>query len=197
MLGSESRKQNLAGYQLCMNLMMFFILFGEPLSQLSQTKLPYLLDEEDGPAILANLKSVLSLAGVASVAVGAVAYLSAMFGSTAISSDVAVQLVAKNSAPALFAAVATAVFAIAVDGTMLASRDFGFMLFVGLGSFIGQLQLLPYCTSVSDVLGTFTLRLGTYAIAALGRMALGFGGIGRVIRFNKRSPVAPVASTDS
>lgn len=185
--------QGLAGYQLCINLMMLFLLFGEPLSQLSQTKLPSLLDDEDGPAVFANLKSVLTLAGITSIGVGAAAYAAAAFGSGAISSDVAVQLVAKESAPALFMAVATTIFAVAVDGAMLASRDFGFMLFLGLGSFIAQLYLLPYCTSVSDILGTFILRLGSYAVAVLGRMALGFGGVGRVIR-SKREAVAPIVS---
>ena len=171
---------------------MFFLLFGEPLSQLSQTKLPSLLDERDGPAVFANLKSVLTLAGLTSAAVGAVAYLAAKFGAGVISSDVAVQLVAQNSAPALFAAVATTIFAVAVDGAMLASRDFGFMLVMGLGSFLGQLQLLPYCTSVSAILGTFTLRLGSYAIGSLARMALGFGGVGRVIRSKEKNSVVPV-----
>src|SRR5210317_2038390 len=37
----------LAGYQLCMNLLIFFVLFGEPLSQLGQTKLPGLIENEN------------------------------------------------------------------------------------------------------------------------------------------------------
>lgn len=178
--------QSLAGYQVCINLMMFFLLFGEPLSQLSQTKLPSLLDQSDGPAVFENLKSALTLAGITSIGVGAVAFCAACFGSGAVSSDVGVQLIAKSSAPALFIAVATSIFAVAVDGAMLASRDFGFMLLTGLGSFVAQLNLLPYCTSVSDILATFTFRLGTYAIAALARMGLGFGGVGRVVFPNKK-----------
>jgi Na+-driven multidrug efflux pump len=179
--------QSLAGYQLCINLLMFFLLFGEPLSQLSQTKLPSLLDREDGPAVFATLKSVLTLAGFTSIGVAAVSYAAAMFGSGIISNDLAVQLIAQTSAPALFMTVAAAIFAIAVDGAMLASRDFGFLFFTGLGTFLVQLSILPFCTSVSDIFGTFTLRLVAYTIAVLARAALGFGGVGRILRLNRKA----------
>lgn len=102
--------ENLAGYQLCFNLLAFFLLFGEPLSQLSQTKLPGLLDKKDGPAVFATLKSALILAAFASIGVAGIAYAAAMFGSGAISSDLGVQLIARNTAPALFLAIATGVF---------------------------------------------------------------------------------------
>lgn len=74
---------------------------------------------------------------------------------------------------------------VAVDGAMLASRDFGFMLFWGLCTFLWQLKMLPTCHSVGAIFGTFTIRLGSYAIAALGRIALGFGEVGRVVRPGK------------
>eukprot|EP00978_Attheya_sp_CCMP212_P027587 scaffold92802_cov65-Attheya_sp.AAC.1 len=53
--------QPLAAYQLCINVVTFFLLFAEPLSQLSQTKLPALVDADDGDSILANLHSILTL----------------------------------------------------------------------------------------------------------------------------------------
>ena len=162
--------------------MMFFVLFGEPLSQLSQTKLPSLLDQNDGPAVLANLKSALTLAAITALTVGAVAFAVAAWGSGAVSSDKGVQLIAQQSAPALLVAVATAIFAVAVDGAMLASRDFGFMLLTGLASLGLQLRFLSHCTSVSDILTTFTVRLGLYAVAALARMTLGWGRVGRVLK---------------
>jgi Na+-driven multidrug efflux pump len=178
--------QSLAGYQLCVNLMMFFLLFGEPLSQLSQTKLPSLLDDGDGSAVFATFKSVSTLAGLTAVGIAAVAYFAATFGSSIVSSDLAVQAIASGAAPALFVAVATSIFAVAVDGAMLASRDFGFMLFWGLVTFLIQLNLLPQCVSVSDIFRTFTFRLGSYALAALGRVALGYGGVGRAIRATRQ-----------
>ena len=185
--------QSLAGYQVCINLMMFFLLFGEPLSQLSQTKLPSLLDQNDGPAVWANLKSALTLAGMTAVGIGAVAGAAAAWGTGAISSDVGVQLIAQQSAPALLVAVATSIFAVAVDGAMLASRDFGYMLVSGSVTFLVQLQMLPYCTSVRDILNTFTWRLGCYAVTALARMMLGFGPVGRVMAVTRPTVVQVVA----
>merc|ERR1719296_297721 len=57
MLGMES----LAGYQLCINLLIFFILFGEPLSQLGQTKLPSLIDSNRTEEAMATFKSIITL----------------------------------------------------------------------------------------------------------------------------------------
>lgn len=99
-----------AAYQLCVNLMIFFLLFGEPLSQLSQTQLPELIDAGDGAQVKSNLKSVLSLGTITSLIIGGVAGLAALFGSSLFSSDPAVQMLAKGAAPALFLAVATSIF---------------------------------------------------------------------------------------
>lgn len=64
----------LAGYQVCINVVIFFLLFAEPLSQLSQTKLPALVDRNDGKGALAMIKNVLVLGFGASLAVGATAF---------------------------------------------------------------------------------------------------------------------------
>ena len=174
--------ESLAGYQLCMNLMMFFILFGEPLSQLGQTKLPSLIDSNKTEEAMATFKSILVLSTFAAAGVGAAAYFTALFGSGLFSSNVAAQAVAKATAPTLFFAVSQTILGIAVDGAMLASRDFGFMLATGLGSFALQAKLLTYCNTVGDVFSTFTIRLGTYAVLAVGRALLGYGNLGRAIR---------------
>jgi len=177
-LGMES----LAGYQLCMNLLIFFILFGEPLSQLGQTKLPALIDSNNTEEAMATFKSILILSTFAALGVGSVAYLAALLGPGLFSSNVAVQAVARSAAPTLFFAVSQTIVGIAVDGCMMASRDFGFMLAMGLGSFALQAKLLPYCSSVGDIFGTFTIRLGTYAALSAGRALLGYGNLGRAIR---------------
>ena len=179
--------QSLAAYQICINTMIFFLLFGEPLSQISQTKLPALIDAEDGESVLATLKSVLSLAGFTALGVGLLPYLFLTFGSSAFSADPAVQLLTSQTAPAIFMAVATAIMTVAIDGAMLASKDFGFILLFGTTTCLIQLNLLPLCQSLTAVFGTFTFRLGSYAIAAAGRAALGQGNLGRIIaKFRKR-----------
>ena len=102
--------QHTAAYQLCINLMIFFLLFAEPLSQLSQTQLPELIDAEDSVQVKSNLKSVLSLGALTAISIGGVAGLATYFGAPIFSSDPIVQSLAKETAPSLFLAVATAIF---------------------------------------------------------------------------------------
>jgi Na+-driven multidrug efflux pump len=173
--------QPLAAYQLCINVVMFFLLFAEPLSQLSQTNLPYLVDADDGDAVLANLKSVLTLGVGASISVGAVAYAVTRFMTGIVTNDPAVQRMAQTAAPAVFVVVNQAILAITIDGAMLASRDFGFLLLVGTATCLMQLGTLHWCHSLGAILGTFSLRLGTYSVAVLTRMVMGRGALGRTI----------------
>ena len=104
--------KHLAAYQMSTNLMFLFMLFGEPLSQLSQTQLPALVDsaKAKGPLIRATLKSILVLAIMAAVGVGGIAGLVLSAGTGIFSSDAAVQTLAKSVAPSLFFAVATGIF---------------------------------------------------------------------------------------
>lgn len=185
-LGVES----LAGYQLCINLLVFFILFGEPLSQIGQTKLPSLIDAKDKDQVKATYKSILVLSTIASLGVGAVAYLTALFGSGVFSSNVGVQAVAQTTAPSLFFAVVATVMGIAVDGCMMASRDFGFMLVNGIVGFLLQAKLLQYTSSISGIFASFTARLSMYTVLAVGRTAFGFNTIGRVMTADKEVPAS-------
>jgi hypothetical protein len=65
---------------------------------------------------------------------------------------------------------------------MLASKDFGFMLAQGIATMLLQLWLLSTSKSISAIYTTFTIRLGSYALSALVRAALGRGNLGRVLR---------------
>jgi Na+-driven multidrug efflux pump len=180
----------LAAYQLCVNLLLFFLLFGEPLSQLSQTKLPSLIDSNDTDAVSGTLRSILSIAAFTSLSVGAVAFFAVEWGTRLFSTDTSVLALVQRAAPSLFCAIATSIFTVAVDGAMLASRDFGFMLSCGLGTFMAQIYLLHnHCTSIGFVFGTFTMRLGVYAVAALVRsIGMGRGNLGSVL--HKRIPTS-------
>ena len=192
--------QPLAAYQLAINMMVFFVLFGEPLSQLFQTKLPAMIDVKDHVSVKSTFKSVLTLAGVTSVSVAALAGLALYFGAALFTSDVVVQGLAQQVAPSLFFAVMVTIFGIAMDGAMLASRDFGFILFIGIGTFLTQLTLLQKCHTIPAIFGTFTMRLGLYSLLAGARLALGHGALGRLLRRKpeeippEASPVAVVAA---
>jgi hypothetical protein len=159
------------------------LLFGEPLSQISQTQLPSLIDAKNGPKIKATFKSVLLLGIVTALLGGAVAGSTLYFGSWLFSSDAAVQALAKEASPSIFVTVATAIFSVVVDGPNLASKDFGYMLTQGLATMAIQIFILrTWCSSVSDVFATFTLRLGSYAMLSLLRTFVGKGSIGRAMK---------------
>lgn len=171
----------LAAFQLCTNIVSFFLLFGEPLSQLCQTKLPSLVDTEDGEGLLANLKSVLTLGLGASVLVGAVAFIVTRFFTGVFTTDPVVQAIARTAAPTVFFMVSNAIMAVTVDGAMLASRDFGWMLFLGVSTFLVQLGALKRATTLNAIFATFVFRLGVYGPACAIRAALGRGAIGKAI----------------
>lgn len=100
-----------AAYQMSINLVIFYLLFAEPLSQLSQTRLPALVETHDGKAVSANLKSVLFLGALTAMTIGGIAGLSVFYGSSFFSSDLAVQALAKEASFSIFLTVCTAIFA--------------------------------------------------------------------------------------
>jgi Na+-driven multidrug efflux pump len=173
--------QSLAGYQVCIHMMMFFLLFGEPLSQLSQTELPTLLDEGNGVAAWRTLKSVITITSSTALCVASAAFVLARFGTGAFSSDSDVQMIAQSTAPTLFLTIAVAVASVSFDGAQIASKDFSYMLVAGFATFFMQLKLLPYCTSVKQIFATFALRMGIYAMFSVLRTLFGYGGVGRVL----------------
>lgn len=195
--------QSLAAYQLCINILIFFILFGEPLSQLSQTQLPALIDrceeEDDGdttstptltsPSLILKqtLSSIGMLAGWGSLVVGTVSFATVAWGSALFTRDAAVLSLAGRTAPVIGMVVTTSIATIAIDGAMLASRDFGFMLSTGLSTMTLQLLYLRYrANSLAAIFATFAFRLGTYGILCCVRAALGYGTLGRALRSKKK-----------
>ena len=69
-----------------------------------------------------------------------------------------------------------------VDGAMLASKDFTFMLVFGTFTLLIQgILLKTCCTSISNIFATFMFRLGSYSIVSLIRAGFGYGKLGRAI----------------
>jgi Na+-driven multidrug efflux pump len=174
--------QPLAAYQFCINVVMFFLLFAEPLSQLSQTTLPSLVDSDDGNGVVANLKSILTLGIATSFTIGAVAYMVTRFLTGMVTNDWTVISMAQSASPAVFLVVSQAILAITLDGAMLASREFGFLLLVGTMTCLLQMGTLQWCNSIGAILSTFSLRLGSYSVAVIIRLALGKGTLGKTLR---------------
>ncbi len=174
--------QSLAAYQICVNCLIFFLLFGEPLSQLHQTKLPLLIDRMDGTSTLATVKSVLTLGCYAALGVSATALTALTFGTGFFTSDSVVQGQIVRTAPSVAIAIGTAIMGTTIDGAMLASRDFSFILALGVVTCIMQLLVLSRCTTLTGIFLSFAMRLGTYSISAMGRIALGQGALGKVLK---------------
>lgn len=153
----------------------------EPLSQLAQTKLPSLIDSNKSEEVLSTFKSILSLSIFAAVGVGAAAFATAFFGAGMFSSNVGVQAVAKATAPMLFLAVSTTIVGTTVDGAVMASRDWSFMLMFGVASIFLQTKALAYCNTVGAIFATFAIRMGAFALLTIGRTSLGCGNLGKAM----------------
>eukprot|EP00586_Coscinodiscus_wailesii_P000207 CAMPEP_0172481074 /NCGR_PEP_ID=MMETSP1066-20121228/6632_1 /TAXON_ID=671091 /ORGANISM="Coscinodiscus wailesii, Strain CCMP2513" /LENGTH=519 /DNA_ID=CAMNT_0013243009 /DNA_START=386 /DNA_END=1945 /DNA_ORIENTATION=+ len=182
-----------AAYQISVNTMMFFMLFGEPLSQLGQTKLPALIDAEDRKGIIASIKSIMTLSGLAAVGIGGLAYSLLRFGSGFFTNDVLVQGVIAEAAPSVFASVAMGIVYCGIDGMMFGSRDFNTILALGIMTCVMQLNLLPMCTSLTGIFMTFVARQGIFSLVSVVRAAMGQGNIGRIIgglRLRRNKPRA-------
>jgi len=175
----------LAAYQLAVNVFFFFLLFGEPLSQVAQTKLPPLLDSNNTKAVRSTFRSVISLGSMVATGIGLAAGAFLWTATPLFTSDAVVQAMARQTSPTIALAVATTIFAVAIDGAYLAARDFGFMLSVAIASTGLQMWLLRFSNSISFILNTFTVRLATYAVASLVRAAMGGGPLGRALKGKK------------
>jgi Na+-driven multidrug efflux pump len=183
----------LAAYQICANALILFFLFGEPLSQLHQTKLPAFLDVNDKESTISTIKSVMTLAAYTSLGVGFATFLTLTLGPGLFTSDLGVQAIVRNTAPAVSVAVMQAIVTTALDGAMLASRDFSFIILVGLLTCYLQLVLAARCMSLSSIFGSFTIRLAVYVIAVVLRVGSGSGILGKVL-VGKKGDVSGTAA---
>lgn len=177
--------ESLAAYQICVNCLIFFLLFGEPLSQLHQTKLPALIDNKDKSAALRTIQAVLTLSCYAAIGVGAMAFAALTLGTGFFTSDPAVTGIIVKTAPAVALGIASAILGTTIDGAMLASRDFSFILLMGILTCILQVSLAARCTALTSIFLSFALRLLVYAVGSSGRVALGYGALGRLLKNNK------------
>jgi Na+-driven multidrug efflux pump len=180
----------LAAYQICTNALIFFLLFGEPLSQLHQTKLPALIDSNSREETLSTMKKVLSLSVCTSLIIGAVCFGSLTFGSALFASDVVVQSIVKETASSVSFAVMMTIMGTALDGAMLASRDFNFIIWLGLFTMCLQLAIVSQSATLPAIYASFALRLVTYSVGVITRVTSGRGALGRVLRLKPAVAVA-------
>lgn len=132
----------LAAYQVLINLLSLFGLFGEPLGQTAQATLPPLLEKGSTRAARGDFLSLLSVGLVVAVLAGGAAALMAYYGGPLFSQDPAVLAAVRSNAPVLMLVVSALVIAYAVDGAVLAARDFRFLILSSLAGLLLQLPML-------------------------------------------------------
>ncbi len=142
---------SLASYQICINCLIFFLLFGEPLSQLHQTKLPSLIDDHDYENVVSTIKSVLMLSSYTAISVSLMSYISLTYGGGFFTSDPVVFKIIQETAPSVAIAVGSTIRGTTIDGTVLASRDFSFILRLGICTCIMQVFLSSRCLTLSSI----------------------------------------------
>ncbi|CAE8691320.1 unnamed protein product [Polarella glacialis] len=133
---------SLAAYQVLVNLVTLFGLFGDPLSQTAQATLPPLLQQGKIAEARKAYKDLLALGVVGGLAIGALAAVTAYFGGSLFTSDPQVLEAVRQTAPAVVLAACTFVFAYPVDGGMLAAREFPCLIVLSAVGLVIQIPLL-------------------------------------------------------
>ena len=183
----------LAAYQCLINGFVLFAFFAEPLSQTGQTLVPPLVDDGGGPALRGTLKNLATLAAVIGPVVAAASTAFLVLGAPAFVNDAAtIALVRRVAFPAVFATTLQLTLTTTLDGCLVGSRDFGWIMCVGsltavaqvsaLRSVVARAGTLPAATGLSLVFGTFVARLAFYAVISSTRILAGGGPLGRALR---------------
>jgi hypothetical protein len=98
------------------------------------------------------------------------------YGGGFFTSDPVVLKIIQETAPSVAIAVGSTIIGTTIDGAMLASRDFSFILCLGICTCIMQVFLSSRCLTLSSIFLSFALRLVTYSISAIGRVTVCHSG---------------------
>jgi len=134
----------LAAYQVVVNILLLFGLFGEPLSQAAQARLPPLLDKGDTSTARRRFSTLLSTGILAGLLLGSAASAFACLGGCLFTKDLAVLAAVARSAPALMVTVGFLVVAYPIDGAMLAAKKFGSLISLSILGVLIQFPMLVF-----------------------------------------------------
>merc|ERR1719215_1631379 len=134
----------LAAYQVVVNILLLFGLFGEPLSQAAQAQLPPLFDKGDTSTARRRFSTLLSTGILAGLLLGSAASAFACLGGCLFTKDLAVLAAVARSAPALMVTVGFLVVAYPIDGAMLAAKKFGSLISLSILGVLIQFPMLVF-----------------------------------------------------
>lgn len=177
-----------AAYQILVNMLVLLGLCGEPISQSAQAMLPQLLDAGDaGTAAVARatLKNLAVLAAGTAVTVGAASFLVLWFASVSFTSDPAVAALVR-SCTMVTVCISSLIVAQLMDGLLLASRDFKFIIPVTTATCALQLVFLwlvaRFRWGLGCVFFSIAFRYWVFIVAGAARVLLGNGPLGAALQ---------------
>jgi len=183
-----------AAYQVLVNVLVLFGLCGEPLSQTAQTMLPKLLDAgpERSREARKALKNLLFLACTVGLGIGSFSFIALQAGSGIFTSDPAVRTLVEGCLM-VPVCIASLIFAQMNDGTLLAAREFGFVIRVSVLTTAMQLAILfavaRFQWGLSGIFLSLAFRYWMFGIASGVRTLSGFGPLGCALRSPPQSQV--------
>jgi len=175
----------LAAYQLILGVFVVFAFVGAPLSSNAQSILPPLLDAGDVQGTRRAGKNIVVIATSTAGVVAALCFSILRFGAPIFTTDPAVLQYVANTAPAILLITMGIIMSSSVDGSLMAAKDFGFIVpaqLAGCG-----VQLLLIWLVIQRKLGlpwvfiTFFARQILFIATSAARVACGCGALGRVI----------------
>lgn len=176
----------LAAYQVVIGVFVVFAFVGAPLTQNAQTVLPALLDRGDTRGTRRALGNIFILAVSAAFVVATLCCLTLRFGAGFFTSDTAVLREVAGASLPMFLATFLLLVSSSVDGSLLAAKDFGFIVPTQVAVCALQICLLGVVRRLGlglpFVFLTFSVRLLSFLAAAFTRVSLGKGPLGRTVR---------------
>mmetsp|Transcript_12153 Transcript_12153/g.22349 ORF Transcript_12153/g.22349 Transcript_12153/m.22349 type:complete len:545 (+) Transcript_12153:65-1699(+) len=176
-----------AAYQVAIGIFTVFAFVSAPLSQIAQTMLPAVLDDPDKAEMCRTagrnlLKFTLWVGAIAAFLCGCML----TFGSTLLTRDPAVLA----EIATMTAGISLSVFLIclhgAVDGALVAAKDFRFIMPSQASVCALQVVFLLICwkrkLSLATIVASFPLRMVCFLAVAGLRIGLGYGPLGRALR---------------
>lgn len=177
-----------AAYQVMVNLLFLFGLVGEPISQTAQTTLPPLLVQGPGNSRRARntLANLVALALPVGLTVSVLAAMLLRFGSNAFTQDAAVYALLSGAGPCMAVCIALSVFCQLIDGTLIAAREFRYVMFIATVPILLQLICLRvvghWHLGLRCIFYSIIVRYMPLVFCTGLRLAIGCGHLGRALR---------------
>jgi len=175
-----------AAYQVAMGVFTVFAFVSAPLNQIAQTLMPPVIDSGSGEEVRRVAKNLLKFSFGTAAITACLCTAVLTFGSTLLTTDPAVLAEVGCMVPAIFLSTALICLHGAMDGALVAAKDFGFIMPGQAMVCCVQVAVLMFSQkmnwSLAAIVASFPLRMGLFLVAAAVRLRCGFGPLGRALQ---------------